>query len=297
MKKVISASVTPLTENGHIDTKSLSRLVEFDLAGGIDGFFFLGTTGEWFALDSQMKEALIASAMDSVGGRASVLAGVNGTGYATIIENMKALAHSEPTAYVFQFPGGWAKPTDPVSFAHAVAEEADRPVYLYHIPAANGVALSKEQFEAILSHPNIRGLKNSSDSLRTRRELLSLRSSIEFELFEGQEWVVDESLTLGCDGAVVGLGSLDARVLRRIADAVEAGDAEEAHHQQGLLLSLFEGIYGRDLSTVWSGQKYALMLLGVLDSWKTLIPSNGNLTVEEKARIERCVETYRGYLE
>ncbi len=297
MKKVISASVTPLTDNGHIDTRSLSRLVEFDLAGGIDGFFFLGTTGEWFALDSRMKEALIASATESVDGRASVLAGVNGTGYASIIENMKSLAHSEPTAYVFQFPGGWGKPTDPISFAHAVAEEADRPVYLYHIPTANGVALSKEQFEAIFSHPNIRGVKNSSDSLRTRRELLALRNRVDFELYEGQEWVVDESLTLGCDGVVVGLGSLDARVLRRIADAVEAGDAEEAQRQQGLLLSLFEGIYGRNLSTVWSGQKYALTLLGVLDSWKTLVPSNGSLSVEEKARIERCVETYRGHLE
>jgi len=297
VKKVYSASVTPLTDDGRIDKKSLGRLIEFDIAGGIDGFFFLGTTGEWFALSTDMKRELIGSAVESAKGRAAILAGVNGAGFKSIIENIHSLSEFDLSAYVFQYPGGWAAPTDPVAFAHAVADEADKPIYLYHIPGANNIHLHKEQFEAILQHPNIKGLKNSSDSLRTRKELLVLRDRIDFELFEGQEWVVDESLLLGCDGALVGLASLDAKILKGIAQAVDSGDVAEARKKQGLLLSLFDGIYGPDLATIWSGQKYALTLLGVLDSWKTLVPVNASLSADQKDRIERCVSTYRSYLE
>lgn len=46
MKKVYSASITSLTEEGRIDVKSLDRLIKFDIERGIDGFFLLGTTGE-----------------------------------------------------------------------------------------------------------------------------------------------------------------------------------------------------------------------------------------------------------
>lgn len=296
MRKIYSASVTPLTEDGRIDTTSLGRLVAFDIERGIDGFFFLGTTGEWFALSSAMKSDLIEAAVDCARGRADVLAGVNGTGYASIVENMRALSRFDLTAYVFQYPSGWAAPTDPVAFAHMVADEADRPVYLYYIPGANSVRLSKEQFEAILRHPSIKGLKNSSDSLRTRKELLALRARLDFELFEGQEWVVDESLSLGCDGALVGLASLDVKILKRIASAVDAGNLDEVRKQQGLLFSLFDGIYGSDLSTIWAGQKYALHLLGILDSWKTLVPANAVLTAAQKARVAECVERFRGDL-
>jgi dihydrodipicolinate synthase/N-acetylneuraminate lyase len=47
MKKIYSANVTPLTENGEVDRESLARLLERNLAQGIDGFFFLGSMEEW----------------------------------------------------------------------------------------------------------------------------------------------------------------------------------------------------------------------------------------------------------
>lgn len=295
-KKVYSASVTPLTEEGRIDVTSLGRLIGFGIERGIDGFFLLGTTGEWFTLSASMKRELVGAAVDAASGRAEILVGINGSGLAAIRENRAELSRFAASAYVVQYPSGHAAPLDAVDFMHGIADEADKPVYLYYLPQITGVSLSKEQFEAILAHPNIAGVKNSSDSLRTRRELLGLRSRLDFQLLEGQEWVVDESLALGCDGALVGLASLDAKMLRELADAVDRGDLDAARATQQTLLTLFDGIYGSDLSTVWSGQKYALHLLGILDSWKTLVPSNAGLTGEQKARIEECVQQFRSRL-
>jgi len=297
MKRIYSASITPFTEEGDIDKESLERLIEFDLARGIEGFFFLGTMGEWAVLGSSMKDDLLETAGRVIGNRAEIIVGAHASGLNGILENIENYSRYNNSAFAVQLPGGWAKPADPVSYMHEIADFSARPVYLYYVPAANGVYLSKEQFSELFRHPNIAGVKNSSDSLRTRKELLHLRKTMEFTLFEGQEWVVDESLLLGCDGALVGMAPLGAKLFRLIADAADEGNAEKAAEYQGIMIEIFDGIYGSDLSTVWPGQKYALKILKVFSSEKTLVPSQKNaLDDNSRKRIENCVEKYHDYL-
>ncbi len=297
MKKIYSASITPFTEGGKIDKESLERLIEFDLVRGIEGFFFLGTMGEWAVLGSSMKDDLLETAGKVIGNRAEIIVGAHAAGLNGILDNIENYSRYNCSAFAVQLPGGWAKPEDPVSYMHEIADFSSRPVYLYYLPAVNGVYFTKEQFADLFSHPNIAGVKNSSDSLRARKELLNLRKTMEFTLFEGQEWVVDESLIQGCDGALVGMAPLGAKLFRLIADAVDDGNAEKAAEYQKIMIEIFDGIYGADLSTVWVGQKYALKILNVFSSEKTLVPSQKNaLNNESKKRIERCVEKYHDFL-
>ncbi len=297
MKKIFSASITPLTEDGEIDHPSLERLLEFDLERGVEGFFFLGSMGEWAVLDSRRKCDLLATASGIIAGRAEMIAGVASSGIAGVMENIDAFSKFGCDAFAVQLPGGWAKPKDPVKSMFAIAEASPKPVYLYYIPAANGITLTKEQFGDLFSHPNIAGVKNSSDSLRARKELCELRRTRDFRLFEGQEWVVDESLAAGCDGALVGMASLGAKLFRNIADAVDAGNLTLASQLQRTMLAIFDGVYGPDLSTVWSGQKYALKCLGIIASAKTLVPSEGQaLGEKERERIRHCLFDFHDYL-
>ena len=297
MKMIYSASITPLTDTGQADISSLEKMLEFDLSCGISGFFFLGTMGEWMVLREEQKKQILEEAVRIIGSRAEILAGVTGVGLGGILDTVEAFSGINVSAYVLQFPGGWAVPKDPVSFLHSFAETVDKPVYLYYIPGVNGVQLSKEQFEEIFSNPRIKGVKNSSNSLKTRKELLILKEKAEFLLFEGQEWNVDESLLLGYDGALVGMASLGAKLFVKIAEAADAGNGREAFRLQKTMIEIFDGVYGKDLSTVWAGQKYALVKMGLLSSSNTLVPGqNEALTGQAKARIETCLEAYRGFL-
>ncbi len=297
MKKIYSASITPFTENEEIDTKSVERLINFDLERGIEGFFFLGTMGEWAVLDSSMKQDLLQTAGDVIGDRAEIIVGVHSTGLNGILENVENFSKYNCTSFAVQLPGGWAKPSDPVAYMHRIADFSAKPVYLYYVPTTNGIYFSKEQFEDLFKHPNIRGVKNSSDSLRTRKELLLMKDKSNFTLFEGQEWVVDESLALGCDGALVGMAPLGAKLFKSIASAVDSGDLEQAAEYQRIMLEIFDGIYGADLSTVWAGQKYALKVLGIFSTEKSLVPSQQDvMNSESRKRIEKCLDEYRDYL-
>ncbi len=297
MKKIYSASITPFNQKGNIDKGSLERLIEFDISRGIEGFFFLGTMGEWAVLSRSMKRDLLETACRVIGDRGEIIVGAHSTGLNGILDNIEDFSSYNCSSFAIQLPGGWARPTDPVAFMHKIADFSPKPVYLYYVPDANGVTFSVDQFSKLFAHPNIKGVKNSSDSLRTRKELLNLKQEIDFTLFEGQEWVVDESLFLGCDGALVGMAPLGAKLFRSIADAVEDGDREKAAEYQKIMIDIFDGIYGKNLDTVWVGQKYALKILNIFTSEKTLVPSQEQaLTDSGKKRIEQCIERYKEYL-
>lgn len=297
MKKIYSASITPFTEKGDIDKKSIEKLLEFDLARGIEGFFFLGTMGEWAVLSSRMKQDVLETAGDSIGNRAEIIVGVHATGFHGILENIEEYSKYNCTSFAVQLPGGWAKPDDPVEYMHKIADYSSKPMYFYYLPGVNGITFSKEQFADLFGHPNIVGVKNSSDSLRARKELLLLKKKVDFLLFEGQEWVVDESLALGCDGALVGMAPLGAKLFRNIADAVDSGDLGQAAEYQRIMIEIFDGIYGSTLDTVWAGQKYALKLLNIFSTEKTLVPSQEKaLTEENRKRIENCLKIYTDYI-
>lgn len=294
MKEIISAAVTPFTDDDRVDLESAARLYEFNLGQGIDGFFVLGTMGEWALLTDDEKDALVECACGVIGDKAKLLVGIADTGMPNILRNMERMQGFSHSHWTVILPGGWTGPgNNPVEYMHKIADTADRPVYFYYIPGFNNVTLTPEQFRDILAHPKIGGVKNSSGSIRTRKELLLLKQSVDFELFEGEEWGIDEALAAGCDGAVAGFASLGCKLIKRIAENVDSGDLAAAGRLQFKLIDMFHSIYGPGAAWWCAGQKYALMYLGILSSYSSRAVSQQGLTESQKSTIRACVDANR----
>ncbi|MEN6358417.1 MAG: dihydrodipicolinate synthase family protein [Armatimonadota bacterium] len=296
MKQIISAAITPFYDDGRPDMESAHKLYEFNLANGCDGFFVLGSMGEWALLTPDEKKALAKCACDTIGNKAKVLLGIADTGLANIFRNMDNLSSLSHSHWVLMLPGNWAGPADPVSYVHKIADKADRPMYLYYIPGFNGVTITTPQFKDILAHPKVAGLKNSSGSIRTRKELLFLKQSIDFDLFEGEEWGIDEALIAGCDGAVAGFASTATKLIKEIARLVDANDIDGAIKAQFTLVDIFHKVYGENVEWWTIGQKYALQYMGIISSTKSRIESQQNLPEDQKAIIRACIDSYRDRL-
>ena len=295
MKQIISAALTPFTADNELDLDSAGRMYEFNIGHGIDGFFIFGTMGEWALTSSREKNLIAEHACEVIGKRAKIFFGIQDTGFKQMLENMKSLRHLPHDAWVMICPPGWAGPSNPVEYAHRLADFSDRPVYLYHNPSFNGINLEASQFSEILSHSRIKGIKNSADSIRIRKELLILRKSIDFELFEGQEWAVDESLMLGCDGAICGFGSCGSKILKSIAAGIDSGEFEKARKLQEKLIGMFKVVYGERRQHVWSGQKHALVRMGILSSPAARV-DGCDARPEEIALINKCVDKNKDVL-
>lgn len=292
MKQVFSAAVLPLTESGDFDADSFKNMLVRNLDHGLNGFFIFGSMGEWLEIPSAMKERIMATACETVGNRGEVLAGIAGAGHSAIMENMKVASQFSLNGYVAMLPGDYLGSYDPVSFILSIADKADKPLYFYYRCRPTIPALSIKCFREILGHPNVAGIKNSAGDMGLRKELLMLREELDFRLFEGHEWAVDEALILGCDGVMVGLGSFASKLLVSIARAVDDGRFSDAMELQKKLVRVFWGVYGMDRSTVWIGQKYALKKLGILKSEQMLLKGVKPLTDEQKQRIDKCLKEY-----
>ena len=292
-KQVISATVTPLLEDASLDRTGLSNIFERNIRHGVDGVFLFGSMGEWGSFSDRFKEEAVEYASQCLRGRIQLLVGINATSLPLSLEIMKNYRKYDFDAYVFMLPGKTSK-LDPVRSILRVLDAADRPVYYYHCPPNNNINLTLAQFETIMRHENLKGIKNSASNMWLRRELLLLKAEkgVKTLLFEGQEWAADEALFAGYDGMICGMGALCSKMMRRLADCCDQGDFAGAREAQNDMIRSFHGIYGPDLSTVQNGQKYALMKLGLISSPLTLLQEMSSLTDEAKARIDACLKTY-----
>jgi 4-hydroxy-tetrahydrodipicolinate synthase len=296
MKQIISAAVTPFTDEGKLDLDSAARLYQHGLTQGLDGFFVMGSMGEWALIAPEERDQLAELACSVIGKKAKVLLGISDTGMPSILRNMERWQHLGHSHWTVVPPGNWAGPGDPVRYMHELADRADRPLYFYYLPGFNGVNISMAQFKDILAHPKIAGVKNSAGSMRVRKELLMIKRDHPFELYEGEEWAIDESLMLGCDGAVAGFGSTAGKLMKQLAAKVDAGDFREAQRMQFQLMDLFYGIYGQQVTWWIAGQKYALQYMGIIKSGMTRVAAQRDLPEAQRASIRACVDAHRALL-
>jgi hypothetical protein len=73
LKGTIAASVTPLRDGGsHLDEDAIGPLVDFLVAGGVDGILVGGTTGEGILLSRDERQRAAGRFLEAAGGRAAV---------------------------------------------------------------------------------------------------------------------------------------------------------------------------------------------------------------------------------
>ena len=73
--EVLTAVVTPFRSDGSFDLDAFRRLCTHLIESGSDGVVVAGTTGESPTLDDDERLSLFAAAVETVGDRATVIAG------------------------------------------------------------------------------------------------------------------------------------------------------------------------------------------------------------------------------
>lgn len=134
---------TPFDETGALDRAGLRRLVEFQLASGVDGVAVFGMASEGFALTTEERRAILDDVVHLVDGRVPVIAGVNGTSTATSIEQA-LLAEEGGADALMVLPPFMVKPPAGtlVDFYGDVAAATSLSVMVQDAPGVTGVAMT-----------------------------------------------------------------------------------------------------------------------------------------------------------
>ena len=90
LRGIIPPLVTPLDENRNIDKKSLKKLIDYCIDGGVSGIFVLGSCGEGSALGIEKKKTVVKYALKYINGRVPLLVGALETSSEKVLEEIKS---------------------------------------------------------------------------------------------------------------------------------------------------------------------------------------------------------------
>src|SRR5215218_6950472 len=186
-----TALVTPF-DNDHIDEAAYTRLIEGQIAAGIDGIVPVGTTGESPTLDHLEHGRVIELAVKIANRRCVVIAGTGSNSTAEAI-SLTVEAEKLGADAALSVAPYYNKPSQEGLFRHfsKIAEATKLPIVLYNIPARCGVEIAIETVVRLAEAcPNIVAIKEAGGTVE---RVSALRAVLppEFEILSG-----DDSLTL-----------------------------------------------------------------------------------------------------
>ena len=76
---IFVALATPMTADQEVHYDGLRSLIEHMIDQGVHGIIPLGSTGEYYALSPQERQAVASATIDAVAGRVPVVVGVSST--------------------------------------------------------------------------------------------------------------------------------------------------------------------------------------------------------------------------
>jgi len=139
-----TALVTPF-RNGKIDTQAFDKLIQGQIAGGVDGIVPVGTTGESPTLDHDEHIEVIRLAKEYSRDKLKVIAGTGANCTKEAIE-LTLAAEALGIDGTLQVAPYYNKPSQEGLYQHfaAIARTTKLPIILYSIPGRCGIEISVE---------------------------------------------------------------------------------------------------------------------------------------------------------
>jgi len=236
-----TALVTPFTSDGAIDEDALTRLIEYQLSGGVKLLVPCGTTGESATMTEEEDQRVIKRTIKLAQGRARVIAGTGSNATAAAIENSKIAAKLGADAVLVVAPF-YNKPTQQGLYAHfrAIAEEVDLPIVIYNVPGRTSCNISAETTLRLARDcENLAAVKEASGNLSQIMEILRNRPE-GFRVLSGDDALTFPMIALGADGLISVASNEAPELMARMVDQALAGNWDEARKLHYRLLPLME---------------------------------------------------------
>ncbi len=255
------ALVTPFRSNGGIDYAGLEKLIEHQIAGGVDYVVSMGTTGESVTLTKAEKHELLAQTIAFVRNRVPVVLGVGGNNTAEVIDTLNSFAMDGVDAVLSVSPY-YNKPTQEGIYQHykAIAQVAMRPIILYNVPGRTGSNMAAETtLRLARDFKNIIAIKEASANLDQIGTILKYRPT-DFMVISGDDALTLPIIALGGEGVISVIGNALPQEFATLVHAALKGDVVTARREH---LRLIEVIANLFIEGNPGGIKHALKVIGI----------------------------------
>jgi 4-hydroxy-tetrahydrodipicolinate synthase len=240
--RVLTAMVTPFAGDGSLDLDAAAELASYlvDQLGN-DGLVISGTTGESPTTSDAEKADLLRVVIDSVGDRATILAGVGTFNTEHTLELAATAAKLGASGLLVVTPY-YSKPPQAGILEHfrQIAEATDVPVMLYDIPGRAVVAIATDTMLRLAEHPRIVAVKDAKGDLTASSRVIA---QSELAYYSGDDAMTLPLLSIGAVGVVGTSTHFSAAGTKQMIEAYLAGDVATALRLHQQLLPIYTGIF------------------------------------------------------
>jgi 4-hydroxy-tetrahydrodipicolinate synthase len=157
--------VTPFQKDLSLDEPALRRLIQRQIAGGINFLVPCGTTGESPTLSHEEHLRVVAITIEEAKGKVPVLAGAGGYDTRKVIEMAQEIERMGADGILSVTPY-YNKPTQEGLYQHykAIASATALPIVLYNVPPRTNVNIEPVTVRRLSEIKNIVGVKEASGS-------------------------------------------------------------------------------------------------------------------------------------
>jgi 4-hydroxy-tetrahydrodipicolinate synthase len=225
---VYPAATTQFTQDGALDINATQKLLTALVDDGVDGLVVLGTCGENNSLTAEEKNTILRAAVEAVGTRVPLVAGVSELTTARAIEYSRD-AEAIGIHALMVLPAMVYVPTPEELFVHfkMVADATQLPVMLYNNPPAYRVSIGFETLDKLVPVSNVVAIKESAPDPRRFTDLFN-RYGERYVLMAGLDDVALEGLFLGATGWISGLTSAFPQESVALVKAFQDGNFDRA---------------------------------------------------------------------
>jgi 4-hydroxy-tetrahydrodipicolinate synthase len=262
------ALVTPFNENGSIDFKSLEKLIDFVIDGGVNYIVTLGTTGETPTLSMDEKKDIVDQTFSFVAERVPVVIGIGGNNTAEVIKEIETLPTEKAEAILSASPY-YNKPSQEGLYQHykAVAASTAKPIILYNVPPRTGSNIAASTTIRLANDiENINGIKEASGNMTQCMQILRDKPQ-EFLVVSGDDNLALPQIACGMLGVISVAANCFPKQFSELVNCALEEDFASARRINNMLLQGYEILFAENNP---AGVKAFLAELGVIKNYVRL---------------------------
>ena len=240
-KGVFAAAPTPFFADGTVDVETAGEMVDVYVEGGLSGIFALSSTGEYFAMPQAERERMAEAVVCAAAGRVPVMTMVSDACLSVVESNIQIMAERGVDAVVLTAPYYYKYSQQELErFFVRAADMSPVPLLVYNQPTRLPSGLSEELVVQLADHPNIIGLKDTSnDAARLGRLAAALAKREDFLYYAGSESLAAYAALLKVN-YVYALACVEPQLFVRMQAMARSGDVAGVLEAQGRVERLCE---------------------------------------------------------
>lgn len=239
---IATALITPTTPTG-VDYDRLGKLIDWQIAQGINALVICGTTGEGSTLsDAEHREALTC-AVETAAGRVPIIAGTGSNDTAYAIELTKFACSIGCDAMLCVTPY-YNKATQKglVAMYNAIADASTKPLILYNVPSRTGVGIEPATYVELAKHPMIAAIKEANGNISKIVETAALVGD-QLDIYSGNDDEIVPIMACGGKGVISVLSNVAPRETVELCARCLKGDYAGGMELQVKYLPLIRSLF------------------------------------------------------